>query len=141
MVDALGRGILLVAVSLTGCGSSTVAADGSVADGPGGEDVVGTDGPGACPSVAGVWRLDYACATSAGSFAATVTQTACTMTLTQTDDVTAMTWISSGSIAADGTFTLTGALGFTSDTSCTGTATAPMLSMTCGACTVTATRM
>src|SRR5690349_8511715 len=92
----------------------------------------------ACPNVAGLWRFEYTCGTGAGSFVGTVTQSACTATLVQMDDRTPMTWTSSGELGTAGEITLSGELGFSTATMCTGTASADAWSLSCGPCTVTA---
>ncbi len=127
------RLVLSVCLILASCGQPGAPADGGV-DG---------DANPACPSAAGTYAFTYTCSGGAGGsggFLADITQVDCTITLTEMDDRTPMTWTSTGALASDGTFTLSGEFGFSSTAACTGAITGSALSMTCDTCDVMAMR-
>jgi hypothetical protein len=124
----LAMSSLFLCISAAGCGDDGASGDSGVADAADG-------GGGACPNAEGGWGFDVSCRSGMGgdegSFAATVDQSDCSLTLTQMDDATPETWVSTGTVADDGSVELTGEFGFTTITSCTGTTTGSMMSLSC----------
>ena len=123
--------LVVLALSLSACGSS---------DSSGGDDGDagnGNDGsaPTSCADVSGTWGFGVSCrgpgSASDGSFAVTVTQTGCEVTVTEQDDQTPTSWVSSGTLDAAGALTLTGEFGFTSATTCAVQITGDAWSLTC----------
>ena len=121
--------VVLLALLLSACSSSDSSADGNASTG-GGQNASVT-----CPDVGGAWRFWVSCIgpgrESDGSFPATVTQSECQVTLTQQDDQTPASWVSSGTLDAAGNLTLTGEFGFTDATTCAVQISENIWSLTC----------
>ena len=93
--------------------------------GDGGESPEGGH-PSGCPDLAGDFVVGSSCTStgsghgsaSSGTFAATMTQNGCEISLIQKDDKTPTEWVSKGTIDETGKLTLTGDFGFTVLTEC-----------------------
>lgn len=106
----------------------------SVALGCGDDDSKTDDGDTACLGIDGSWTIASHCQTSVVGTTATVHQTGCSVS--SVDPWTG--W--SGSMTSDGAITMSGPAG-TAQMTCTGTATASAITMTCNpTCEVKLTR-
>ena len=114
------RSLCVAVLLLAGCSSSDASGGGSA----------GSTGTGSCPDVSGSWKVTAHCDPSLVGSSLVVTQTECSLSFAAPFNAFA------GHLAADGQISLSG------PQTCTGTATASAISMTCtpGTCTVKLTR-
>jgi hypothetical protein len=117
--------VVALAVMALGCGD-----DGDDDEGRSDRDAA-VDAAAACPVLSGTWRIASHCSAAFVGMSVQLTQTDCAISVAGP-----LPGLLSGSVEADGTFTLSGAV--TGATlSCTGTASATSITQTCtGACSV-----
>jgi len=97
------------------------------------------DGGGACPWLAGNWRVAFDCtgpgSLGSGVFLAMVSQSDCKVTFVQTDDQTTEQWVATGPADNGGKLSLKGDFGFTDSSMCDIDLTTEPWSGVCGSAT------